>query len=131
MTRTLLNKTIGILAVILLAVTASSCSDDDYYDSPLVGNWELYSVNGIPVYESEVSEFSFYSDGTGTFGQYGPDGLWNQYYIQWSTSYGPGSSYQLNVYTSTDTWQYTYRVTYDTLTLYDLLTGNTLLYTAY
>lgn len=125
------TKTAGIIAVLLLALTAVSCASDEYYYSPLEGRWELVAVNGIPVMEEDVSEFVFYSNQSGTFGQYDAYGRWNTYPITWDLSYGAGGSDILNIYMPNDTWNYRMALTSTTLTLLDLMTGNTLLYSAY
>lgn len=135
-----MKKLLSLLLISIIAVaTLSSCNDNDYWDdpyyySPLVGNWELYSVNGYPVSEIEVSEFQFLGDGRGTFGQYANNSLqsWSTYQITWFCDFPDAFTNILYVNTwNGGTWTYIFTVTYDTLTLRDTSNGNILVYTAY
>lgn len=62
--KTKISTTLKLIpAIILLALCFTSCDDDDYgpMGSALTSyDWELYSVNNMPVTESDVVEFQFY-----------------------------------------------------------------------
>ena len=120
-----------ICLTVMAAVSFSSCGDETYDYSPLQGRWELYSVNGVVVPELSVSEFTFYSDGTGIYGQYNPTGQWYTYGITWETEITPGGAEYLYIYTGTDVWSYLIRLYYDRMELTDLDTGDRLVYNAF
>lgn len=127
------TKKYALLLLLLPLLSAlSSCSDTDpYFESPLCGNWQLELVNGYAVPELDVSEFQFYSDGTGTFGQYNQNGGWSTYPITWYTDFVGVTNYLYIDTWGGGTWIYQFKVYYDSLVLYDTLTGNTLTYTPY
>ena len=52
-----------LLAIAVTVVTLGSCSDDDdYYWSPLIGDWVLVADEYGPV-DTDQNIFSFYADG--------------------------------------------------------------------
>lgn len=133
-----MKKLLTILAIsIIAAVSLPSCQSDDYWDDPyyysaLCGSWELYSVNDNPIGYMGYTQFTFYSDGTGTYGQYNMNGVWNTYQITWECNFPDDFNNVLYVYTwDGQVWIYNYTVTYNSLTLRDTLNGNILLYTPY
>ncbi|MCM1483503.1 MAG: hypothetical protein NC043_04145 [Muribaculaceae bacterium] len=87
-----LTRTTGVIIALMLAFSTVSCDDDEYYsDSPVLGTWGLSAINGMPIYDDEYSEFTFYNDGTGVFGQYSVAGLWETYPITYSLDTVPAA----------------------------------------
>lgn len=117
--------------VAISALTFSSCGDEYYDYSPLEGSWELVEIDGFPVVESEVSEFTFFGDGSGVYGQYRPYPRWNESPISWEVDFtGAGAEY-LYIYPYTgETWSYLLRLYPTYMELTDLTTGQRLTYRA-
>lgn len=73
-----MKKTYALLALLIMAVCVgfTSCDDDIYgppgqsYDPDLLGTWELYSADGVPVYGYQVNWLEFNRNGTGTYYYY-------------------------------------------------------------
>lgn len=109
--------TFHALMLMLVMVGLTSCADDDpYYDySPIIGDWYL-----VDPPTAIYNEFSFYPDGSGNY--YADDGYGDEY-ISWET-WGN----QLNVYFSTETWQFTWAMRGGYLYLYPFDGGQTLVY---
>ena len=66
-----MKKLYTLLTLATLLVAMSSCGDDYYRDSELLGRWQMISVieNGYE-YELEIGEYeenTFYRDGTGLY----------------------------------------------------------------
>lgn len=122
------NKYITMLiATVVVMLSLTSCGDEDYYYSPIEGTWELVSVNGMPVSEPQVCEFTFYSDGTGIYGQYNPYPVWSTNTISWDMSYTDGGADYLHVYTwDGQRWDYLVRLYQWELVLTDTYTGDVL-----
>lgn len=124
----------SLLLTLMLSMALTSCSTDsldDYYYSPLLGGWQLDAVNGVPVTEPEVAIFYFSGNGTGTYGQYSPSMVWNEYSITWECDFPNDVDNYLYVYTwNGQTWMYRFRVSSGYLTLVDLSNGNNLSFIA-
>lgn len=121
-----------ICTVVVAATLFSSCGDEYYEYSPLEGRWELVEVDGYPVREIEVSEFTFYSDGTGIYGQYNNLYQWSTFPIRWEVDYAPGGAEYLYVYPyGGGCWRYLMRLHPTWLELTDLDTGQRLVYNSY
>lgn len=122
-----------LLAVVLLTAFATTSCGDEYYEySPLEGRWELVEIDGYPVSEPEVSEFTFYSDGTGSYGQYNPYPQWNSSPISWEAECTGGGAEYLYIYTyGGGTWRYLLRLYPAYMELTDLISGQRLTYRAY
>lgn len=124
-----------LLAVSLIAaLSLSSCGDEYYETSYLEGRWELVSVNGYPVPEAAVSEFVFYANGTGSYGEYVNQmiGNWSTYPISWEWEQMPGGAEYLYVYPyGGGQWRYLLRLYPTQMELTDLDTGQVLLYQAF
>lgn len=125
-----------MLAVVsvLAAVSLSSCGDEYYEMSYLEGRWELVSIDGWPVNEIDVSEFVFYSNGTGSYGEYVTPSLnsWSTYPITWEWEGTPGGAEYLYVYPyGGGVWRYLLRLYPTSMELTDLDTGRRLVYASY
>lgn len=117
--------------VIAVAATLTSCGDEYYDYSPIQGRWELVEIDGYPVSEMEVSEFTFYSGGTGVYGQYNPYPHWSVYQISWELDYADGGAEYLYVYPAGGgVWRYLLRLYPTYMELTDLDTGQRLVYDA-
>lgn len=126
-----LSRLMALALLFIVAMTVASCGDEYYEYSPLEGSWELVEIDDYRVLESEVSEFTFYSDGTGVYGQYLPYPRWNASPITWEVDYtGAGAEYlYIHPYTG-GTWSYMLRLYPSYMELTDLLTGQRLIYKA-
>ena len=59
-----LSNCLRLLAIAVAIVTFGSCSDEnDYYWSPLIGDWVLVADEYGPV-DTDQNIFSFYADGS-------------------------------------------------------------------
>ncbi len=47
-------KLLAIMLVVAVGVSVSSCDDEEYYFSDLVGSWQLVESGGQPVYDYQV-----------------------------------------------------------------------------
>lgn len=105
----------------LLCVMFSSCGDDDdYYFSPLIGEWVLVSDDAGPV-DYDQAVFQLYEDGNGTYTSY----EWGDpytYYIYWETD---GDILYIN-FDDGQQWAYVWSVAGDYLYLHDVDTGSRL-----
>lgn len=125
------------LLLLCLSVAAlagfSSCGDEYYDYVPIAGHWVLDRIDGIPAHESEIVEFTLYSDGTGVYGQYNPYPHWSTYYIEWALDYGAGGAEYLYIYPnhSHEVWRYIVKLYSDQMKLIDLDTGQELLFYEY
>lgn len=55
-----------LLLVSIAAVILSACgSEEPYYNSPIVGRWALYELNGLPPGPANDIDYEFYEDGRG------------------------------------------------------------------
>ena len=63
-------KLLAIMLVVAVGVSVSSCDDEEYYFSDLVGSWQLVESGGQPVYDYQVDYYTFYSAGTGCYSYY-------------------------------------------------------------
>lgn len=123
-----------LVVSMVAALSLSSCGDEYYESSYLEGRWGLVSIDGYPISEPEYSEFTLYSNGTGSFGQYagGGYGNWSQYPITWEWEQVPGGAEYLYVYPySGGVWRYLLRLYPTQMELTDLSTGQVLVYQAF
>lgn len=138
--KTKINPKLAFIpAILLMAICLTACDDDDDYGpmgSALTScGWELYSVNNIPVYQSDVVEFQFYPGGGGTYGRYDYSMNWYTVPITWDMySQGPYTYLQVWVDSTGQTWDY--RITMSggynpTMQLVDMDNGNVLLFDSY
>lgn len=78
---------------VALSVGLTSCDDDYYgppgstYDPYLIGTWELWQADGVPVYGYQVNWLEFYRNGSGTY-----------YYYHNGKQYSMGLSYDVDWY---------------------------------
>ncbi|MDE6523987.1 MAG: hypothetical protein K2L66_00355, partial [Paramuribaculum sp.] len=80
-----LSNCLRLLAIAVAIVTFGSCSDEnDYYWSPLIGDWVLVADEYGPV-DTDQNIFSFYSDGSGQYVDYDNWGQSYTYDIYWDT----------------------------------------------
>lgn len=120
-----------MLVAVIAAFAFLACGNDDPYYSPIEGNWELISIDGYPVAEYDVCEFSFYGNGRGLYGQY-VGSQWVTYPIAWDFDFSPGGAGYLNVYPGGgDVWSYLVRNYGFQLEMTDLNTGQRLLFQSY
>lgn len=69
-----LSNCLRLLAIAVAIVTFGSCSDEnDYYWSPLIGDWVLVADEYGPV-DTDQNIFSFYGDGSGQYVDYDTGG---------------------------------------------------------
>lgn len=92
--------TLLMLAVMTTALTSCDTTDNDEYYSPIHGSWELTAINGMPVYEDEVSVFKFDLNGFGQYGQYSafPPYNWQWTNIEWALQQTSPNTYYLSIY---------------------------------
>ena len=53
------------MMAVVMAVAVSSCGEDDYENSYIVGRWALMTVNNVPVAENNSFDYIFYDNGEG------------------------------------------------------------------
>ena len=81
-TNKLKMRFVALLLVVVSAVAMTSCEDDDYYYSDLIGSWQLVESGGRPVYDLETDYYTFYSDGTGYYSYYDQMGrIWDEPFL--------------------------------------------------
>lgn len=56
------NFSLSLILVMFVALFTTSCDDDDYYCSPIEGNWEIVDPPNV-----DYNEYSFFHDGTGAY----------------------------------------------------------------
>lgn len=127
-----ISNSLLTLCLVLVALAGLTSCGDEYYDySPLQGGWELVEIDGVPVAEPYVSEFTFYSNGTGVYGQYNPYPQWTTFRITWETDIAPGGAEYLYIYPAGGgVWSYMIRLYPTFMELTDLDTGQRLIYNA-
>lgn len=119
------KKFLSFLAFAFMAVALSSCNDDDYYYSPLIGDWVLVADDYGPVVEDQ-SIFSFYGDGTGIYTEYDWGNEYN-YQITWE----PDGEYLYIFFADAQQWTYRWAIAGDMLYLTDIDTGSRLTFEMY
>lgn len=87
-----------LLAGICLSLSFTGCDDEPYppygpgngsfLDQNLEGEWELYTVDGQPVYGRNVNYLDFDDDGDGTYYYYQNGREMEEDFIFWCYSYG-------------------------------------------
>ncbi len=124
-----LNNILVAVAVMLLAVTVSSCDEDDPYMSDfvpgpyseIVGNWELVSINGTPIYPDEYTTYELWVDGSGRYGLYDRYGRWYQLPVTWDMLQAPDGYTRLCISSSQGYFEYeVYYLSYNSMVLIDL-----------
>ncbi len=124
-----LNNILVAVAVMLLAVTVSSCDEDDPYMSDLAsgpyseiaGNWELVSINGTPIYPDEYTTYELWVDGSGRYGLYDRYGRWYQLPVTWDMLQVPDGYTSLCISSSQGYFEYeVYYLSYNSMVLIDL-----------
>ncbi|MBD5345016.1 MAG: hypothetical protein HDR90_08550 [Bacteroides sp.] len=103
-----LSRITLLFAAVMVCLAFTSCDDDDYYNNPLVGRWELVAPTDV-----DYNCFYFYPDGTG---QYYVDDFWGEdwYYFSWEVN-GPNLAVYFN---NGDVWYYSWTVQGSSLYLY-------------
>lgn len=118
------KKFLSFLAFAFIAVALSGCTDEDYYYSPLIGDWVLVADDYGPVAAEDQSIFSFYSDGSGTYTEYD----WgNQYDYQ--ITWEPNGDYLYISFMDGQEWAYRWAIAGNMLYLTDIDTGSRLTFT--
>lgn len=102
------RSVMAIVAVIMACMTMTSCQDDNYYNHPLVGNWELVAPAG-----EDYNCFYFYPDGSG---QYYVEDYWGNdwYNFAWETD----GNYLTVYFRNGDVWYYRWAMQGYSLYLY-------------
>lgn len=116
---------IAAFAFIVLAFTACD-ENDEYYYSPLIGDWVLVADDYGPV-EVNQSTFNLYADGSGIFTDYDEWGYEYTYNIFWQ----PDGTLLYITFNDGTGWTYRWAITGSTLFLTDVDTGSQLTYTMY
>lgn len=120
-------KIITLAAFAFLALTFSGCEDnDDYYYSPLIGDWELVSDDYGPVTLNQ-SVFSFYGDGAGIYTDYDDWGYEYNYDIFWE----PDGDLLYVSFDDGNYWTYRWAIAGSYLYLTDIETGSRLTFQAF
>ena len=115
------------LCVGLVALSGlTSCGTGIFDYCPIEGVWTLGQIDGRPVSDEEIVEFTFFSDGTGYYGYYTFDSHhrleWVTTPIDWEFEYdGYGAEY-LYVYPrySHEVWRYRVDLYSNRMRLYDI-----------
>lgn len=123
-------KKLAIILSVILTAALTSCGDkNSIYHSPICGSWALTTINGVGVAPYDEDVLTFHYDGQGVFGRFNTNMVWSEYPITWDLDYRPQFNDYLYIYPwNGDTWTYRYRLTGSTLELFDLTTGDRLLY---
>lgn len=112
-------------AIILTSLTGCD-NNDDYYYSPLIGDWVLVADDYGPV-EVNQSAFNFYADGTGFFTDYDDWGYEYTYDIFWE----PNGELLYVSFSDGNVWTYRWAIAGSYLYLTDLETGSRLTFQIY
>lgn len=117
---------LSLIAFAFMAVALSACSeDDDYYYSPLIGDWVLVADEYGPV-DGNQPIFQFYADGSGTYTDYD----WGNEYtyaIYWEPD---GDLLYIN-FNDGQQWVYQWQLDGTILYLKDLDSGSLLTFQMY
>ena len=112
------TKAFRLLAILVVAITFSACDPDrPYYDEPgypgyaseFVGNWELVSINSMPIYPDEYTTFQMWQNGSGSYGFY-VGNRWYEQGMSWTVSYDQYGYTML--YVNSSQGYFSYEVTY-------------------
>lgn len=68
------SSLLATLAIVFISLAFTACDDDEYYYSPLVGDWILVA-DDYGVVDAYQSTFQFYADGSGVYTDYDEWGL--------------------------------------------------------
>ncbi|ROT06365.1 hypothetical protein EEL49_08610 [Muribaculaceae bacterium Isolate-104 (HZI)] len=120
------RKVLSLIAFAFMTVALGACSDDnDYYYSPLIGDWVLVADKYGPV-DGDQPIFQFYTDGSGTYTDYD----WGNEYtyaIYWEPD---GDLLYIN-FSDGQQWVYQWDIDGTFLYLRDLDTGSLLTFQMY
>ena len=119
------KKLLSFIAFAFMAVVLNSCTDNDYYYSPLIGDRVLVADDYGPV-DVDQSIFSFYSDGTGVYTEYDWGNEYN-YQISWE----PDGDYLYISFPDAQQWTYRWAIAGNMLYLTDIDTGSRLTFELY
>ncbi len=118
---------IALMATVFMTLALTACDDNnDYYYSPLVGDWVLVADDYGPV-DMYQSSFELYADGTGIYTDYDEWGHEYTYNIFWE----PDGSQLYISFADGSQWAYQWSVTGTMLYLTDLDTGSMLTFQMY
>lgn len=121
------SSLLATLAIVFISLAFTACgNDDEYYYSPLVGDWILVADDYGPV-DTYQSTFQFYADGSGVYTDYDEWGYEYTYNIYWE----PDGSQLYISFSNGEQWDYQWAVTGTTLYLTDLDTGSQLTFQMY
>lgn len=120
------KKFLSLIAFAFIAAALSACAeDDDFYYSPLIGDWVLVADEYGPV-EGYQPIFQFYSSGAGTYIDYDWDNEYT-YDIYWVTD---GNRLYIN-FDDGQQWAYRWDIDGTLLYLTDLDSGSVLTFQMY
>lgn len=132
--KTIKNKLLLLCLSLVAMAGVSSCGEGYYEYSPLAGQWTLGQIDGRPVSDAEIVEFTFYSDGTGYYGYYDynpyPYLDWITDPIEWELKYSSGGAEYLYIYpyNSHEVWRYLLWLYPREMKLVDIDTGTELMF---
>lgn len=131
-----------ILFIAIAALSLSGCATDEpYYNSPIIGRWALYEINGYAPGPADDIDYEFYEDGRGAI-VYNASQL-NSYSVvfNWdATRYSSGAEYLTLYVANGEVLNYLVRIEYSPslssvysyyMYLTDLDTGDRLVFVLY
>ena len=132
--KTIKNRLLLLCLSLVALAGLTSCGDGSYEYCPIQGRWTLGQIDGVPVPDEDLVEFTFLSDGTGFYGyyQFNPYHYldWTTTPIEWELRYGSGGAEYLYIYPrySNDVWIYIVKLYTSTMKLIDVETGQELMF---
>ncbi len=137
MAMTQLKKRFNLLLMLFAIVATAgltSCDDDTdmpYYGYRNLGVWNLYSINDVWVHDNDTYDLEFFDDGTGVR-TWSSGSAWS---FVWDIYDTPDGEELQMVFPDGATYNYFITIGFDDagkyMELYDLNTGNVLLFYAY
>lgn len=105
------NMFMPFMMLLIMAVSFTSCEEDEPYYSPLVGSWELLEdVYGV-VPQTDIDRLHFNANGVGVYEAIDPyTGYWGQWIISWK-EYAGNYNDIVEIYFEDGTrWEYYWEV---------------------